>query len=132
MAIFTRSHPTISSRVSKVRNVLEVIIIIIIITTIIDDNNNNNKIDNNNNNNKWTNFLWEMGQTKPLIVKQRQQNGDWKLIFLYQGSDSESSLSYYSNIAKTKAFNLTVSDRKKTKQMVAINDIWDLSILVVA
>ena len=64
MAIFTRSHPTISSRVSKVRNVLEVIIIIII--TIIDDNNNNNKIDNNNNNNKWTNFLWEMGQTKPL------------------------------------------------------------------
>ena len=69
MDIFTRSHPTISSRVSKVRNVLEVIIIIIIITIIIDDNNNNNKIDNNNNNNKWTNFLWEMGQTKPLIVK---------------------------------------------------------------
>ena len=68
MAIFTRSHPTISSRVSKVRNILEVIIIIIIIT-IIDDNNNNNKIDNNNNNKKWTNFLWEMGQTKPLIVK---------------------------------------------------------------
>ena len=67
MAIFTRSRPTISFRVSKVRNVLEVIIIIII--TIIDDNNNNNKIDNNNNNNKWTNFLWEMGQTKPLIVK---------------------------------------------------------------
>ena len=66
MDIFTRSHPTISSRVSKVRNVLEVIIIII---TIIDDNNNNNKIDNNNNNNKCTNFLWEMGQTKPLIVK---------------------------------------------------------------
>lgn len=64
MAIFTRSHPTISFRVSKVRNVLEVITI-----TIIDDNNNNNKIDNNNNNNKWTNVLWEMGQTKPLIVK---------------------------------------------------------------
>ena len=60
MAIFTRSHPKISSRVSKVRNVLEVIII-----TTINDNNNNNKIDNNNNNNnKWTNFLWEMGQTK--------------------------------------------------------------------
>ena len=58
MAIFTRFHPKISSRVSKVRNVLEVIII------IINDNNNNNKIDNNNNNNKWTNFLWEMGQTK--------------------------------------------------------------------
>ena len=53
--------------ISKVRNVLEVIIIIII--TIIDDNNNNNKIDNNNNNNKWTNFLWEMGQTKPLNSK---------------------------------------------------------------
>ena len=69
MAIFTRSHSKISSRVSKVRNVLEVIIIIIIIITIIDDNKNNNKIDNNNNNNKWTNFLWEMGQTKPLIVK---------------------------------------------------------------
>ena len=64
MAIFTRSHPKISSRVSKVRNVLEVILIII---TIINDNNNNNKIDNNNNNNnnnKWTNFLWEVGQTK--------------------------------------------------------------------
>lgn len=61
MAIFTRSHPKISSRVSKVRNVLEVIII-----TTINDNNNNNKIDNNNNNsnNKWTNFLWEIGQTK--------------------------------------------------------------------
>ena len=61
MAIFTRSNPKISSRVSKVRNVLEVIIIII---TIINDNNNNNKINNNNNNNKWTNFPWEMGQTK--------------------------------------------------------------------
>ena len=39
MAIFTRSHPKISSRVSKVRNALEVIII-----TTINDNNNNNKI----------------------------------------------------------------------------------------
>lgn len=61
MATFTRSHPKISSRGSKVGNVLKVIIIII---TIINDNNNNDKIDNNNNNNnKWTNFLWGMGQS---------------------------------------------------------------------